>query len=283
MKNRVKYLIACATAFSMAGVTAHAFDDHASSLSSEDQQAMQAALASPTRTKDTARDEFRHPAETLAFFGVKPGMTVVDYLPSGGWYTRLLVPYLGEKGQYIGLNPDVTGQEDRFSRFEDLADTFPAEAAEMTGVPAERILAFNANSVPDTVNGTVDRALIFREMHNMHRFDFLGRDLKSIRRMLKNDGMLGIVQHRANADAPFALSDGNKGYLREEDVIKLVEAQGFELVAKSEINANPKDTKDYARGVWTLPPAFAAGDENRDKYAAIGESDRMTLLFRKRP
>ena len=125
--------------------------------------------------------------------------------------------------------------------------------------------------------------LIFREMHNFKRFGWLDGELATARGLLKPDGLLGIVQHRAKADAPDAYADGSKGYLREKDVIAWVEARGFELVARSEVNANPADPADHPAGVWTLPPSFSQGEADRARYAAIGESDRMTLLFRKRP
>ena len=244
---------------------------------------LELALAHPRRDEDRARDQYRHPAETLAFFRVEPGMTVVDYTPSGGWYTRVLAPYLGEKGRYIGLNPDVSaGSQAQKDYFADLAATFPAKAAEWTGLPAERIGAYNTDSLPEELKGTVDRVLVFRAVHNLHRFGWLYRELSAMRGLLKDDGLLGIVQHRAKADAPADYTDGGKGYLREKDVIGLVEAHGFELVGRSEINANPADTADYPMGVWTLPPNLAS-KQDEARYRAIGESDRMTLLFRKRP
>ncbi|GAO54971.1 MULTISPECIES: class I SAM-dependent methyltransferase [unclassified Novosphingobium] len=246
--------------------------------------AMATVLADPRRDGDRARDIWRHPAETLGFFRVQPGMTVVDYLPSGGWYTRVLVPYLGPQGQYIGLNPGVANAPERTKQaFGNLGATFPAKAAQWTGVPAERILAFNTDSLPADLDGKVDRALIFREVHNMWRGGWLYPDLLAIRRLLKPDGLLGIVQHRARPDAPASYTDGSKGYLREKDVIAMVEAHGFELVGKSEINANPKDPANHPAGVWSLPPTFSQGDADRMRFAGVGESDRMTLLFRKRP
>jgi predicted methyltransferase len=242
------------------------------------------ALAHPRREADRARDEWRHPAEMLTFFRVRPGMTVVDYMPSGGWWTRILVPYLGETGRYIGLNPDVSTASDQLKRyFGGTADTFPAKAAEWTGVPTARIAAYNTDGLPAALNGTVDRVLIFREMHNLKRNEMLDRELQAAHALLKPDGLLGIEQHRAKPTATDAYADGSKGYLRERDVIKMIEERGFELVAKSEMNANPRDTADYADGVWTLPPSLRLGDKDRERYQAIGESDRMTLLFRKRP
>ncbi len=129
-------------------------------------EAMALVLADPRRDADRIRDQYRHPAETLAFFKVKPGMTVVDYTPSGGWYTRILVPYLGEKGRYIGLNPDVRQASDNLKKnYANLGDTFPAQAAAWTGVPANRIFAYNSDNVPGDLKGKVDRVLIFRWMH----------------------------------------------------------------------------------------------------------------------
>lgn len=242
------------------------------------------ALANPRRDADKPRDQYRHPVQTLDFFKVTPHMTVVDYMPSGGWWTRVLVPYLNEHGRYIALNPDVRTAPERMRQsFGAIGATFPAQAAEWTGVPAERIAAYNTDVFPAELNGTVDRVLIFREIHNMWRFGWLRGELLAMRTMLKPDGMLGIEQHRARPNAPAAYTDGSKGYLREQDVIALIEAHGFQFVGKSEVNANPRDTADHADGVWTLPPAYRLGDKDRAKYAAIGESDRMTLLFRKRP
>lgn len=201
------------------------------------------SLAHPRRAVDRARDPSRQPARTLAFFRVRPGMTVVDYGPGRGWYTRILVPYLGETGRYIGREP---------------------------------------GDAPLARDGTVDRVLILRELHNLQRGGMLARELCAAHALLKPDGLLGIEQHRARPDAPDAYADGSKGYLREKDVIAMIEAQGFGLVAKSEVNANPRDSADHPAGVWALPPSLRLGDVDRDRYRAIGESDRMTLLFRKR-
>ena len=242
---------------------------------------LEAALAHPRRAEDRARDIWRHPAETLAFFRVKPGMTVIDYMPSGGWYTRVLVPYLGKDGRYIGLNPALpeSAPEGLVRYFGGLKEKFPTEAAKwnLKGAPFE---AFNTDQLGEERNGTVDRVLIFREIHNMHRNDFLRAELASLRKMLKDDGLVGVVQHRARADAPAAYTDGNKGYMRQKDVVALFEANGFELVDNSEINANAKDPANHPAGVWELPPVMRT---KRDELTAIGESDRMTLLFRKRP
>lgn len=246
--------------------------------------AMAAALADPRRDKDRVRDAFRHPAETLAFFRIKPGMTVADYMPSGGWYTRILVPYLGEKGQYIGITAGLAAASgDTRTRLAAFPTSFPGKAAGWTGVAEARIPAYTLDAIPPERKGTVDRVMIMREVHNMWPDGYLYNDLAAIRSLLKDDGLLGIEEHRAKSDAPASYTLGTMGYMREADVIALIEAHGFRLVAKSEVNANPKDTANWPDGVWTLPPVLTLKDKDRAKYEAIGESDRMTLLFAKRP
>lgn len=241
---------------------------------------LELAVADPRRLADRSRDIYRHPVATLAFFRVEPGMTVVDYGPLPGWYTRILVPYLGTVGRYIGLNPDVRKADEQQKRyFGGLENTLPARASEWTGVPASRIGAYNSDNLPAALYGTADRVVMFRMMHNLLRMGILDRELGVIHRLLKDDGLLGIEQHRSRPDAPASYADGSKGYLRQADVIRLVEAQGFALVGTSEINANLADKADYPQGVWELPPTLRTG---RKELKAIGESDRMTLLFRKR-
>lgn len=243
--------------------------------------ALAKVLGDPRRAKDLDRDAWRHPAATLAFFRVRPGQTVVDYTPGGGWWTRVLVPYVGTQGRYIALNPDVRNSPDMARFYANTATTFPPRLSEWSLTP-ERIAAYNTDGLPPTLNGTVDRVLVFRAMHNLFRSGMMTRELLAIRGLLKPDGLLGIEQHRAKPAAPADYVNGNKGYMREKDVIGLVEAHGFELVARSEINANRKDPADHPGGVWSLPPNLRVeGDKAR--YEAIGESDRMTLLFRKRP
>lgn len=246
--------------------------------------AMAKVLADPRRDGDRVRDAFRHPAETLAFFRIKPGMTVADYMPSAGWYTRILVPYLGDKGTYIGITAGTaTVNAETKARLQAFPTSFPGKAAGWTGVPAERIPAFTLDTIPAERKGTVDRVMIMREVHNMWPDNLLYNDLAAIRALLKDDGLLGIEEHRAKADAPASYTLGTMGYMREADVIALIEAHGFKLVGKSEINANPKDSANWPDGVWTLPPVLTLKDKDRAKYEAIGESDRMTLLFAKRP
>ena len=248
--------------------------------------ALEQVLGHERRADDRARDTWRHPAETLAFFQIEPGMTVVDYMPAGGWYTRVIVPYLGAQGTYIALNPELhpslTGYWDMYRG---TAAKFPAEAREWVGEGHAKVIGANTDDDLAALAGSADRALIFREIHNMRRFGWLHDSLVTMRRLLKDDGLLGVVQHRAKADAPVDYILGDNGYQREEDVIKLFEAYGFELVDKSEINANPADPANWEGGVWTLPPGYRGapeGSARRAELDKVGESDRMTLLFRKR-
>lgn len=211
-------------------------------------------------------------------------MTVVDYMPAGGWYARIIAPYLGPDGRYIAMGPNVSGAAERQQQYwGGQADKIHTEAAAWNLGEAAALSGFNSDAVPEELAGQVDRVLIFREMHNIVRNNWLREDMLAIRKVLKPGGMVGIVQHRANADAPYAGTDGSKGYVREKDVIALLDFYGFDLVSKSEVNANPRDTKDWQDGVWMLPPGMrGATDETRARMEAIGESDRMTLLFRKR-
>lgn len=274
-------IILAAAALSLAAVggAPALADDHGSHGMATD-TAMAAALAMENRAEDRARDEFRHPAETLAFFGVEPGMTVADYMPAGGWYTRILVPYLGSEGRYIGLVPDPAASTNE--RFASYFAGLPANWAEnspgwnLSGAPT---MLYASQDIPEDMAGTVDRVLIFREMHNLMRSTAMYTELTRIHALLADDGMLGIVQHRAKPWAPGSYTLGNNGYLRQSDVIGMVEAHGFELVATSEINANPRDTADHPRGVWEMPPSLGT---DREELRDLGESDRMTLLFRKR-
>ena len=250
-----------------------------------DAQALGVVLADTRRDGDRARDQYRHPAATLAFFRVRPGMTVVDYDPGGGWFTRILVPYLGEQGRYIGLNPDVSGGSAALQKgLGGLHDKFPALVAGWSIMPGAPIAAWNSDGLPGDLKGKVDRVLIMRWVHNLWRYDLLRRELATIHALLKDDGLLGIEEHRAKGKSPASYTDGSMGYMREADVIALIEACGFELVGTSEINANRKDPANHARGVWMLPPNLSGVTDPAEKarLIEIGESDRMTLLFKKR-
>ncbi|MEQ1495934.1 MAG: methyltransferase [Novosphingobium sp.] len=245
-----------------------------------------AAVANPLRDKDRARDVYRRPAETLAFFQIAPDMKVGEYAPGGEWYSRLLGLYLGPKGKLVGLyfNP-ASGpfNETQQKGIRDGAAKYPADIAGWSGLPADRFAAYTLDAVPAAEKGTFDRILVMRMMHNLLRWNIADREIKAMRDLLKPGGMIGIEQHRARPNAPYSYTDGNKGYLREKDVIAFMELNGFEYVGSSKANANPKDPANWPNGVWTLPPALRdAKDEDKPRLNAIGESDRMTLLFRKR-
>lgn len=260
----------------------HDMGSHAGSMAMDHAHhaALTRALAMENRAEDRARDQYRHPFETLDFFEVKPGMTVVDYMPASGWYTRVLVPYLGAEGRYVGLTPDPAAADgERFANyFAKLPGDFETARGgwNLSGAP---ISTYASQDLPEELKGQVDRVLVFREMHNLMRSGVLYTELMRMRGLLKEDGMLGIVQHRAKSDAPGDYTTGANGYLRQEDVIALVEAHGFELVGMSDINANPQDTADHEGGVWQMPPSWGG---KKPELENIGESDRMTLLFRKR-
>lgn len=208
-------------------------------------------------------------------------MKVGEYAPGGGWYSRLLGHYLGGEGQLVGLyaNPlTATSDPDRQDRIRFQAAGFPEEVAGYTGIAAERFAGMTLESIPEDQRGTFDRILVIRMLHNMLRANTADSEIKALRELLKDDGMIGVVQHRAKADAPWSYANGTMGYLRQQDVIDFMRINGFELVASSEVNANPADTADHAGGVWEMPPVLRTKREDlKDK----GESDRMTLLFRK--
>lgn len=247
-----------------------------------------AVLASDMRGDDGARDQYRNPAETLAFFQIEPNMTVAEYGPGGGWYTRVLAPYLMPSGKYIAFNQDSDGRAYRTraqeARSKGWTESFKSSLAEMMDVEADAVTAFETDEMPDDVAGTVDRVVIFRSMHGLNIGNRADTVLKAARMMLKDDGMVGVVQHRAPEGASYDdYGARQRGYMRKQDVVAIFAANGFELAAESEINANAKDPANWERGVWTLPPVLATGEDDakRSEYIAIGESDRMTLLFKK--
>jgi len=250
---------------------------------------LEEVLASDKRGEDGERDQFRRPAETLGFFGVEPTMTVAEYGPGGGWYTRVLAPYMMPAGKYIAFNQDSDGRTYRTraqeARSKGWTERFKSSVAEMVGGEADAVTAFEIDEMPEDVAGTVDRVLIFRSMHGLNNGNSADTVLKAARMMLKDDGMVGVVQHRAPEGATYDdYGARQRGYMRKADVVAIFEANGFELAAESEINANPKDPANWEGGVWTLPPSLGFGrqsEEEMAKHNAIGESDRMTLLFAK--
>ena len=255
---------------------------------------LNAVLASRS-DEDKVRDDARQPLETLTFFQIKPGMTIAEALPGGGWYTRILANYLGQDGTLYGVNyPDSLWPMLSYASPEWIAEriaatqNFTAKVATFTDndITAQ---GFTFDTVPREVEGTVDRVLLIRALHNLNRFQqkagTRSQALAATHAMLKQDGLVGVVQHRAPATASKEWADGNKGYLNEVAVIAMFAEAGFALVAQSEINANPMDQPSGEDSVWRLSPSLRGSndDEQRDVMVAIGESDRMTLLFRKAP
>ncbi|TDG15417.1 methyltransferase [Seongchinamella unica] len=255
--------------------------------------ALVAAVESRSES-DRARDAARHPVQTLTFFQVEPGMTVAEGLPGGGWYSNILANYLGSGGILYGINyperiwPMFPGRTDEWRKARAAATgKFNSMVAGFTdnGITTD---GFTFTTVPSQAAGTVDRVLLIRALHNLNRFNaqtgMLAQALASVRGMLKDDGMVGIVQHRLPESAPDEGADGSRGYLKQSTVIAAMEQAGFELVAQSEINANPKDRPGPGDTVWRLPPSLSGSQDDPEQRAAmlaIGESDRMTLLFRK--
>ncbi|UAB78784.1 class I SAM-dependent methyltransferase [Erythrobacter sp. SCSIO 43205] len=274
-------LLAASASFGVMAVPVAA-DDHMEASA----PALEDVLAHERRDDDRARDQYRNPAETLAFFGIEPTMTVAEFSPGGGWYTRVLAPYLAPAGTYIAFQTDSDAATYRSRAQEANAkgwtERFKESTAEMTGMSAEDVMAFEIDEMPEEAAGTVDRVVIFRSMHGLNIGNNADTVLKAARMMLKDDGMVGVVQHRAPEGASYDdYGARQRGYMRVEDVVAIFEANGFELAAESEVNANDKDPANWEGGVWTLPPVLRYGDQDRAKYEAIGESDRMTLLFKK--
>ena len=215
-------------------------------------------------------------------------MTVAEFGPGGGWYTRVLNPWISAQGKYVAFNPDSDARDyntrAQEARAKGWTERFKRLIAEANGVAADDVTAFEIDEMPEDVAGTVDRVVIFRSMHGLNIGNQADAVLKTARMMLKADGMVGVVQHRAPDGASYDdYGARQRGYMRKQDVIAIFEANGFELVAESEINANSNDPANWERGVWTLPPVLATGndDPRRGEYLSIGESDRMTLLFKK--
>jgi predicted methyltransferase len=237
---------------------------------------LQKAVDAPLRSaKNRARDAFRHPGEVLTFFGVKPDSVVVEIDPgASGFWTDILAPYLKAKGRYIAANPEpVTDEAKRGAQ--GFAAKIAADPADFGHVETS---VFSADQHPIAPPGSADFVLTFRNLHNWLKSGQAQASLKAFYAALKPGGVLGVVDHRGLTSAPQD-PKAVSGYVRQDYAIKLIEGAGFKFVAASEANANPRDTKDYPRGVWTLPPTYRLKDLDRAKYQAIGESDRFTLKF----
>ena len=323
----LQHLIHTLAAVLLAFSVAHAQD----SPSAADGQGMSDASAKRLQQvldaqpeENQARYQWRHPAETLAFFGIEPGMTVVEVLPGGNWYSAILIPYLGSEGVLIGADYPL----DLWPNFPSVTDEFmagrrswpqdwPAMAAQWRGDDGAEVLAMRIGGIPDDLNGSADAVLFIRALHNLAAFEdrggFHSAALADAWSVLKPGGVVGVVQHSVpegrlaalGEDAWSALkpgvvktvqkrlapknradrwADGSRGYLDRDDLVANFQAIGFELVGESDINRNPKDKPAEDEVVWRLPPSLRGSNDDpelRAKYEAIGESNRMTLLFRK--
>ena len=247
-------------------------------LAAADTATLRSAVTAATRTEaNRARDVYRHPYETLAFFGVRPSDTVVEIWPGGGWYTEILAPYLASGGGTLYVAAPDWGR----SGITKLRQANPAVYGSLR-VADFPVFDGKAAEVP---NGSADAVLTFRNVHNWRmgyrrpdKQDYSAEAFRQIYAMLKPGGVLGIEDHRLPESAD-SERERNSGYIKTSTVVRLAEAAGFKLAAASEVNANPRDTADWPDGVWTLPPTYALKDKDRARYAAIGESDRMTLKF----
>ena len=226
--------------------------------------------------RNVVRDVHRHPLETLAFFGVRDDSTVVEILPgSGGYYMEILAPYLKDKGRYIAANRDKLAPPQYLADHQKLLARLQAEPALYGKV---QVTPFNADRHAIAPPGSADFVLTCRNLHNWLERGELEGALRAFHRALKPGGVLGVVDHRGRRELTQE-AQTKTGYVREDVAIALIERAGFRLVAASEVNANPKDSKDHPAGVWTLPPTYRLKDVDRAKYQAIGESDRFTLKF----
>lgn len=267
-------LIACSLAALFGSTLVMAADAPPPSNISHEQFAK--VLAGDWRlAQNSARDQYRHPEQTLQFFGLRDDQTVIEITPGNGWYSELLAPLLKDKGQYIAavVAPNTSDYAKR--AVDNLKQKF---AADPEHYRKAEVIEYNPKQPDLGKPASADAVLTFRNVHNWTDAKTEVATFKSFYEVLKPGGTLGIVDHRAK-EGTTAAQNENNGYLPTEYVVKLATDAGFKLVGESEINANPKDTKDYPDGVWTLPPSYVLGEKDHAKYQAIGESDRMTLRF----
>ena len=224
-----------------------------------------------------ARDQYRHPKQTLEFFGLQPQMKVVEVWPGNGWYTEILAPLLRDQGQLYTAQIDPAGGDYARKTVEDFRAKLAAQS-DLYDKVIVTTLAPPPSKQAIAPPGSVDMVVTFRNLHNWMMFGWQREALQSMYVALKPGGVLGVVEHRGDPTVAQDLRAAS-GYVNEDYAIELIESAGFKLVDRSPINANPSDTKDYERGVWALPPNFANGAKDRARYERIGESDRFTLKF----
>lgn len=251
-----------------------------SAMAADVQDPLATAISSPSRTpKFTARDQYRHPLETLRFFGLRPNHAVVEIWPGGGWYMEILAPYLREQGKYYAAidAPNLPGAtKETKENAAALRQRIAEDPAHFGKVVITELHPPRLTEICPP--GSADLVLTFRNVHNWLETGEQQAQFNAFFKALKPGGVLGLVEHRARPGT--SLEEMRKsGYMDEDYIKKLAATAGFRFDAESTINNNPKDTRDYPDGVWTLPPTLTLGDKDRDKYLAIGESDRMTLRF----
>jgi predicted methyltransferase len=245
------------------------------SAQAADDAKLKAAVANPKRLEQhRVRDPYRHPYETLSFFGLRDDMTVVEIAPGTGWWTEILAPYLRDKGTYYAAIPAPRAdyQRDRLRQLRGMIESDPGRYDKI------KTSDFDGDRFEIAPAGSADMVLTFRNLHNWVVDGSADGAFRAFYKALKPGGILGIEDHRADPGRP---EDAmlKHGYIREDTIIALARKAGFELAGRSEVNANPKDTKDYPEGVWSLPPTYRLKEVDRAKYQAIGESDRATLSF----
>jgi predicted methyltransferase len=250
-----------------------------------DDEALRAALAGAHRSAaNRARDAARHPYETLRFFGLRPSWAVVELTPGGGWYTEILAPYLRPQGLFCTAHFDKAEGSEGRRRARANYDTRLAKQPELYDRLFSGTLPsggrFGDIATVLEKNGGADLIVTFRNVHNWLEDGSLDDTLKACHALLRRGGVLGVVDHRAAPGTALAVQM-KTGYVAEALMAARAVAAGFKLDARSEINANPRDTKDHANGVWSLPPTFQGKDVDRERYAAIGESDRFTHRYTK--
>lgn len=240
--------------------------------------ALEQITAGPHRSSENrARDADRHPQETLLFFGIRPDMHVVEVWPGNGWYTEILAPLLRDRGQLYAAHMDATASDYAKNLTAGYREKLAARP-DLYGKVVVTTLAATSAKSPIAPADSIDLVVTFHNLHNWMMFGWDRAAFEAMYKALKPGGMLGIVGHRGNPKIPQD-PKASSGYVNEDHAIELIRSVGFELAGRSPINANPRDTKDYEKGVWALPPDFANGTAGRERYQSIGASDRFTLKF----
>lgn len=292
-KSILSFTIAATLMLSTSDVQSHGDKSKASASKHQATSLTSILAARPDKVK--ARYNARHPQQTLEFFGVEPGMTVIEALPGGGWYSKVLLPYLGTEGNLVGADYAL----DMYPKFgffdkkmldekKTWVKDWTAKAESWREDHSASVSAFQLGTMPETLSGKADAVVFIRALHNLARFEkdggYLTSALKDTYQALKPGGIVGVVQHMAPESASDKWADGSRGYLKKSFLIARIKKAGFEFVASSDINLNPKDKPTEKDFVWRLPPAYATSEKNpelKKQYKAVGESNRMTLTFRK--